>query len=229
MNGEACLIGSSPCECGCTYDGDCPSPDRPHCCINDDYKCHECRPTCDASRECSSFSCYDYSSGSCSLKTYYCFYSNEGYYKWDTSYPSTETNCKDDHDNDCDNEDEDCKDSDCAGKPGPNNVICCQDESDCSSLSSECKPYKPECRSDNTCGCKESCTQNSHCVENACCRYVISSTLEKICDPEGTIIDYGGKSYLCDPPGWSVGKGKQETSENSIFDLVINFFSGIFG
>ena len=123
----------------------------------------------------------------------------------------------------------DCKDPECRGKKCPNGIICCQDESDCGSLSSECKPYKPECKSDNTCGCKESCTQNSHCVENACCRYVISSTLEKICDPEGTIIDYGGKSYLCDPPGWSVSEKEQETSENSIFDLVINFFSGIFG
>ena len=125
----------------------------------------------------------------------------------------------------------DCKDPECRGKECPNGKICCQDESDCGSLSSECKPYKPYCTDSKTCDCRKSCRQNSECVETACCTDDPNGpkTGEEACKPEGTIIPSGGKSYLCDPPGWSINEEKQEAfSKKSFFDLIANFFFNIF-
>jgi len=61
--------------------------------------------TCDSSKECSSQSCEG--------TNYLCYYSNAGSYEWSPTYPSTETACNDNHDNDCDGL-TDCDDSDCS-------------------------------------------------------------------------------------------------------------------
>jgi hypothetical protein len=38
------------------------------------------------------------------------------------------------------------------------------------------------------------------CQEGYCCLYSISEDLPRECVPAWTIKNYGGKSYLCDPP-----------------------------
>jgi len=61
--------------------------------------------TCNSLTECTS--------QTCKTTNYYCFYSNEGNYMWTTAYPSAETACADNHDNDCDGY-TDYDDPDCA-------------------------------------------------------------------------------------------------------------------
>ena len=55
------------------------------------------------------------------------------------------------------------------------------------------------------------------------------------CKPEGTIINYGGKSYLCDPPYGSDTTESEinqttekQKGEISLIDVIFGIFSKIF-
>ena len=55
------------------------------------------------------------------------------------------------------------------------------------------------------------------------------------CKPEGTIINYGGKSYLCDPPyGFATGESEinnpikeQKVEVTNLIDMIFRIFSKI--
>lgn len=117
--------------------------------------------TCDSSNECTEQTCEN--------TLYKCHYSNSGSYSWVTSYPSSETACSDNHDNDCDGL-VDEQDSDC-GMDG-----CTAGE--CSLVT------RQYCISDDNWSDEDSseyCNNCDHCNDET-----------KNCDEEG--IDCGGST-----------------------------------
>ena len=82
------------------------------------------------------------------------------------------------------------------------------------------------------CEPKPYCENNDECDINYCCDTITGA---KNCRANGTILSYGGKSYLCDPPEGLV-ETFVETKDNieklnkklSFFDMLINFFSYFF-
>jgi len=127
-------------------------------------------------------------------------------------------------------------DPDCAGKTGPNGVICCQTDNDCPPTNytkGKCKspsgtggtPYDYAC-------VWPPCKTNPECVPGACCTAdpsipSVDRAQEGSCVLNGTI--YKSK-YLCDPPEWN---NNQNTSTNkpktqNIFDSILSFFSYFF-
>lgn len=83
-----------------------------------------------------------------------------------------------------------------------------------------------------TCKPKSSCDSNSDCDPNYCCDTITGS---KKCKSKGTIINSGGKSYLCDPPyGFDTTESEvNQTSEEqkveatSLIDVIFGILSKI--
>lgn len=109
------------------------------------------------------------------------------------------------------------KDDDCKGYDPVTHTkyVCeCPDSSKCSITGNSytCKP-------------KGSCSAPSDCVDGWCC-----STPDigggGTCQKQGTIKSYQGKSYLCDPPGFTSSVNKQLT----LLDFLLKFnpFSKVF-
>ncbi len=88
--------------------------------------------------------------------------------------------------------------------------------------------------------CKwQPCESSSDCDVNYCCPREIGVDADCADAPAGTIINYGGKSYLCDPPGWSSNneiqkaqislpqnkKGKHDLL-SSLVEYLVKIFSG---
>jgi len=139
------------------------------------------------------------------LNPFICFYSldssGRGYYGWAQSRAPEGANnpleCFDGHDNDCDGL-VDCADPDCARVKNPNTgVICCQRDSDCPAYDPNTH-LKTYCDSDtHTCKTIPSCSSSDQCESGWCCDIISGA---KNCKAQGTILSYGGKSYICDPP-----------------------------
>jgi len=103
----------------------------------------------------------------------------------------------------------------CAGGAPTCICITCDSDSDCPACSNGAVPRCENGR----CKCKP-CETNSDCISGYCCKYVIDNA-NRECVSEGTIYNYGGKSYLCDPPEWH---GEQtESKARSILEIVWNF------
>jgi len=100
-----------------------------------------------------------------------------------------------------------CSDADCANKKCEANTV------------ASCKNYR--------CVCPATCKENKDCISGHCCTDDPSGprTKEYKCVGKGNITNYGGKSYLCDPPGWVSSESFQIKRENkrTIFDLIFNF------
>jgi len=114
-------------------------------------------------------------------------------------------------------------DPDCAGKTGPNGVICCQTDNDC--------PPNPVNYTVGRCInniCRwPPCKTNSECVPEYCC---VNETIDSNKANQGRCVPKGiysnNVTWLCDPPEWN---SNQNTSTNTskpqtIFDLILNFF-----
>jgi hypothetical protein len=78
-----------------------------------------------------------------------------------------------------------------------------QGDYDLDCCDSGCGAYIGYCE-DNTCKCKLSCETNLECAFGYCCTDASDGprTQEYKCVGKGSIVSAGGKSYLCDPPGW---------------------------
>jgi len=75
-----------------------------------------------------------------------------------------------------------------------------------------------------------SCYTNEQCAPGYCCD-TITKTYSCNNTQKGTILNYGGKSYLCDPPEGFVEvkyESEKQTKKLGFFDILINFFSLIF-
>jgi len=137
--------------------------------------------------------------------------------------PSQECNsglncCGDNYCHEC------CPDSDCSGyDPDTHTKIVCECPDPGCSLTGSSYSCKP----------KGSCYGNSDCDPNYCCDTITGS---RECKSEGTIINYGGKSYLCDPPyGFATGESEikhtteeQEVEATNLIDVVFGLLSRIF-
>jgi len=103
-----------------------------------------------------------------------------------------------------------CADPDCIGKTGPNGYVCCRNDDDCKNAKATCdnKGYTARyarCSENNECSYCDYCKLNSDCLDGYCCPYEIDNgnyaetTGDKQCKPKGIIINWKGKSYICDP------------------------------
>ena len=147
-------------------------------------------------------------SHSCGGETYYYIYDSSKSWHWSTSKPSGFC----------------CSDDDCSGyDPDTHTKIVCDcPETGCSLTGSS-----------YSCKALPSCSDNSQCDPNYCCDTITGS---KKCKSEGTIINYGGKSYLCDPPyGFDTTEGEinhtteeQEVEATNLIDVVFGLLSRIF-
>lgn len=115
-----------------------------------------------------------------------------------------------------------CSDSDCSGyDPDTHTKMVCKCPSGCSLTGSS-----------YSCKALPSCSDNSQCDPNYCCD-TITPTYK--CKSEGTIINYGGKSYLCDPPyGFATGESEinnpikeQKVEVTNLIDMIFEIFSKI--
>ena len=147
---------------------------------------------------------------SCGGETYYCIYDSSKGWHWSTSKPSGFC----------------CSDDDCSGYDPDTHtkIVCdCPDHTKCS---------HPSTDDDYTCKALKSCSDNSDCHPNYCCDTITGS---RECKPEGTIINYGGKSYLCDPPyGFATGESEinnpikeQKVEVTNLIDMIFRIFSKI--
>ncbi len=210
----------------------------------DDYICSDSNPdycAISGSKTCESYTCG--SSRSCDLQScagtnYMCYRSNAGSWKWDTSAEATETDCDDGYDNDCD-ENIDCYDDDCVGETGASGDICCQVDLDCKNAGVTCESHVPpypnryaQCAADYTCTECGPCETGPDCTDDLCCNREVDSSFDGQCpsSPKGTIVSYGGKSYLCDPPsGFSVTDS--QTKSNPIlefFNFILSAIKNLF-
>lgn len=99
---------------------------------------------------------------------------------------------------------------------------CCSD-ADCPACANN---VVPKCDlATHTCKCKP-CVTNSDCISGYCCKYAIDNA-NRECVSEGTIYNYGGESYLCDPPNWS-GEQTANSKISSIFKIIWNFLVNLF-
>jgi hypothetical protein len=88
--------------------------------------------------------------------------------------------------------------------------IGCKTDDDCLEYAKKnCNGYLAICEN-NQCICETRCWKTSQCLDNYCCRYDVDRTTQ--CVGNGTIINYEGKSYLCDPPHWNLENSKSEKS-----------------
>lgn len=167
-----------------------------------------------------------------SLGTYYCIY-NSGFI-WSTSLPSKESDCADNFDNDCDGK-KDCEDPDCTGKQGPDGKICCQKNEDCPAKDGKLGECDSPSGKDNpdtpgytyTCWWGP-CESNTECAPGYCCTKAIEGYPERKCVYKGTIINYLGKSYLCDPPIPNTENNTQNQNNIRIIDFILRYISYIF-
>ncbi|MBO3800174.1 MAG: hypothetical protein FGF52_03880 [Candidatus Brockarchaeota archaeon] len=83
---------------------------------------------------------------------------------------------------------------------------------------------------DYTCKWPPCADTKKDCVDGACC--VNSTTIDpnpaNLYKCVGRGIYSPNPKYLCDPPGWNVKDETQRTSSQSVFELVLNFFSHFF-
>jgi hypothetical protein len=66
--------------------------------------------------------------------------------------------------------------------------------------------------------CRERCVSNADCQEGYCCLYSINRGLPRECVPRWSIKNYGGKSYLCDPPDWI---NEESSSSKNLIEIII--------
>jgi hypothetical protein len=116
----------------------------------------------------------------------------------------------------------------CSAELCTSDCICieCRFDADCPSCSNN---VYPTCR-DDSCYC-DPCRYTSDCTDGWCCKYEIDLSTHD-CVPEGTVWNYGGKSYVCDPPGWSSIESAEESnviSLNQILETIGSFLSSFFG
>ncbi|MFH7903544.1 MAG: hypothetical protein QW409_01110, partial [Candidatus Aenigmatarchaeota archaeon] len=150
---------------------------------------------------------------------------------WSTSLPSKESDCADNFDNDCDGK-KDCEDPDCTGKQGPNGVICCQNDNDCNDFAkNNCQGFAAKCIN-NICKCLKECTNTkTECYTGYCCANEIDKS-RRDCVPKGTIINTGGKSYICDPPYYDISSTNKNlnitTEKITVLHKITNYLENLF-
>jgi len=89
--------------------------------------------------------------------------------------------------------------------------IGCRSNDDCLEWAkNNCKGYLAKCVN-NQCICEKECRGTHKCLDNYCCIYDIDQKTTQ-CVGNGTVINYNGKSYLCDPPHWNLKSSGNEKS-----------------
>ena len=89
--------------------------------------------------------------------------------------------------------------------------IGCKSEKDCLEYAkNNCNGYLAKCVN-NQCICKTECKNTSECLDNYFCIYDIDGKTAQ-CVNKTTVINYEGKSYLCDPPHWNLKNSENEKS-----------------
>jgi hypothetical protein len=101
-----------------------------------------------------------------------------------------------------------------------------------------CPGYDPNthlkryCDTDtHTCKPLTSCSANKDCEDGWCCDKLVGGAGS--CKRKGEIVQYGGKSYICDPPEGFVSLSNKNTNTQAnkkltLLDLLINPFSYFF-
>ena len=113
----------------------------------------------------------------------------------------------------------------------------CTSDADCTGYDPEthlilvCDCPEKECslheKKDYTCKPKLWCDSPSDCDRDYCCDKLVGGSGH--CVDAGSIVEYEGKSWLCDPPAWVfIEEGREQKSTQNVFELLINLFSKIF-
>ena len=124
-----------------------------------------------------------------------------------------------------------------------NKCVQCRNDDDCSGydpnthtkLVCECPSGCTLTGSSYTCKPKPTCSATSECADNYCC-YTSEMGGDGSCKSRGTIINYDGKSYLCDPPyGFVTSENEinpiteeQEVETTNLIDIIFEIFSKVF-
>jgi hypothetical protein len=70
------------------------------------------------------------------------------------------------------------------------------------------------------------CEASYHCKDTYCCPNEIDgyvrATGDYNCTQKGRVINFQGKSYLCDPPNGFTSKA--QTEQKSLFEVLFEFF-----
>jgi hypothetical protein len=67
------------------------------------------------------------------------------------------------------------------------------------------------------------CRTRYDCKDTYCCDKEIDVSFSGQCKPQGDIVPFGGKSYLCDPPNGFTSKA--QAKQKSLFEVLFEFLN----
>ncbi|RLE80464.1 MAG: hypothetical protein DRJ52_06360 [Thermoprotei archaeon] len=104
-------------------------------------------------------------------------------------------------------------------------MYCYQNDDDCKNAGITCddKGYPnryAKCDENHACKKCGPCQYSDDCEDDFCCEYEVpeyeKENGEYQCVPKGTIIDWKGKHYICDPPLIKPGLREQSSKNQAI-------------
>jgi hypothetical protein len=129
--------------------------------------------------------------------------------------------------------DSDCSQSTKGPKCLSSKVCGCESDSDCKNAGITCDAkgfsnrYAQCDTNTHTCTLCDACRIKDDCKDTYCCPREITGYVQATgdynCTQKGRIINFQGKSYLCDPPNGFISE--VQTKQKSLFEILFKFFN----